>query len=476
MNIVKQLFPVAIASFVLANAAVAEPIKLHPENPHYFLFARKPAVLITSGEHYGAVLNVDFDYHKYLKTLASDGLNLTRTFSGAYVEPSGAFNIARNTLAPVASRFICPWARSDKPGYPNGGNKFDLSRWDEKYFARLKDFMQAAAEAGVVVEMNLFCPFYEEAQWNLSPQNARNNINGIGAIARTDAYTLDKNGKLLKIQEDLTRKIVAELNSFDNLYFEICNEPYFGGVAIEWQKHIAEVIKETEKGLPKQHLISQNIANGAANIENPIPAVSIFNFHYAYPPNTIAMNYGLNKPIGDNETGFRGTNNLAYRAEAWAFLMAGGGLYNNLDYSFVAGKEDGTFVYPSSQPGGGNPQFRSELKVLKTFMADLDYIHMKPIESVARSISRSDLQAYSLAKGNETYALYLAPKDPKKEHESDESATIDLGVPKGTYEVKWVDVLTGKSLQSDHLSLGEQSKLKSPPFKSDIALKITKAK
>ena len=38
----------------------------------------------------------------------------------------------------------------------------------------------------------------------------------------------------------------------------------------------------------------------------------------------------------------------------------GGGLYNNLDYSFVAGHEDGTFVYPASQPGGG-PALRRQL-------------------------------------------------------------------------------------------------------------------
>ena len=42
------------------------PIQLHPENPHYFLFEGKPLALITSAEHYGAVLNMDFDYEIYL--------------------------------------------------------------------------------------------------------------------------------------------------------------------------------------------------------------------------------------------------------------------------------------------------------------------------------------------------------------------------------------------------------------------------
>ena len=38
------------------------------------------------------------------------------------------------------------------------------------------------------------------------------------------------------------RKAVRELNGFDNLYFEICNEPYFGGVTLEWQARIASII------------------------------------------------------------------------------------------------------------------------------------------------------------------------------------------------------------------------------------------
>src|SRR4051812_23979489 len=84
------------------------PLRQHPENPHYFLFRDKPAILISSGEHYGAVLNADFDYATYLETLSRDGLNHTRLFVGAYCEPQGAFDISGNTLAPAPGRFICP--------------------------------------------------------------------------------------------------------------------------------------------------------------------------------------------------------------------------------------------------------------------------------------------------------------------------------------------------------------------------------
>lgn len=390
-------------------AQSGRPISLHPDNPHYFLFRDKPTILITSAEHYGAVINLDFDFLPYLDELKSKGLNNTRVFTGTYVEPKGAFNIESNTLAPTANRFIAPWARSLTPGYSGGGNKFDLTKWDAAYFTRLKDFLAEAAKRDIVVEVTLFCPFYEESQWKLSPQNAINNVNNVGGVARTDVYTLGKNGGLLAVHEALVRKIVAELKDFDNIYYEICNEPYFGGVALEWQHKIADIIVDAEKSYPNKHLISQNIANGSVKIENPHPAVSIFNFHYAAPPDAVGLNYNLNKVIGDNETGFRGTSDRAYRVEGWNFIIAGGGLFNNLDYSFTADHEAGTYLYPAKQPGGGGVNFRRQMTILKNFIDSFDFVKMKPNDTVIKGGVPSGWTARALVEANRAYAIYLGP-------------------------------------------------------------------
>lgn len=77
------------------------PIAGLPDNPRYFEFRGKPAVLITSGEHYGAVINLDFNYTAYLDELVRHGFNLTRIFSGTYREVAGSFNITGNTPAPA---------------------------------------------------------------------------------------------------------------------------------------------------------------------------------------------------------------------------------------------------------------------------------------------------------------------------------------------------------------------------------------
>src|SRR5262249_48144470 len=175
------LVPVLLALAAAPAGAAGKPLALHPDNPRYFLFRGKPAVLVTSGEHYGAVLNPDFDYVPYLDELKARRFNLTRTFSGCYREVPGSFGITDNTLAPAPGSYVCPWARSATPGAADGGNKFDLGRWDPAYFERLKDFVAQAGQRGVVVELVLFCAIYDDKLWDVNPMRAGNNVNGAGS-------------------------------------------------------------------------------------------------------------------------------------------------------------------------------------------------------------------------------------------------------------------------------------------------------
>ncbi len=438
------------------------PLALHPDNSHYFLFRGKPAMLITSGEHYGAVLNLDFDYTRYLDELQAHGLNLTRTWVGSYREIPSSFGITGNTLAPLPGRYVCPWARSAEPGNFDGGAKFDLNRWDEIYFSRLRDFMTQASSRGVVVELNLFCPNYNDSLWLASPMHTGNNINSVGNCPADEPYTL-KHPELQAVQEALVRKAVAELRDFDNLYYEVCNEPYFGGVTVEWQHRIADVIVEAERDFPRRHLISMNIANGRALVENPHPAVSIFNFHYCQPPDVVAQNWALNRVIGENETGFRGQADSTYRSEGWDFILAGGALYNNLDYSFSAGHPDGSLSGYVS-PGGGSLELRKQLGILSRFVRSFDFVRMAPDSSVVAGGVPEGATTRTLAEPGRQYALYL---------HGGTQANLELALPAGSYVFEWLDTKTGVVVAGGNIEhAGGAAVLGSPQYETDIALGI----
>jgi hypothetical protein len=473
------------AAFGLALAAVAAPapaadapLAPHPENPHYFLFRGKPAILVTSGEHYGAVLNLDFDYAPYLDELKAGGFNLTRTFSGTYREDPTAFGIVENTLAPKPRRFLSPWTRSSTPGASDGGMKFDLTKYDDAYFARLKDFIEQAGKRGVVVELSLFCPLYNDKLWDINPMKSENNVNGVGKGGRLDVYDL-KDKELTDLQEALVRKLVGELKDYDNLYYEICNEPYFGGVTAEWNDRIAAVIADAEKGLPNRHLIAQNISNGSAEVKAPNANVGVLNFHYCSPPDAVALNYGLGRAVGFDETGFRGTGDRPYRTDAWDFLIAGGAVYSNLDYSFSASHPNGTLDVTTS-PGGGGPALRKQLAILKGFMDGFDFVRMKPDNAVVtegritaplaggdkRAAKEARATVRVLAEAGKQYAIYV---------KGGEGAELTVEIPNGEYLVEWIDTGNGAVLRARKLETdGGPRVLESPLYAEDIAVRITR--
>jgi hypothetical protein len=455
-----------ISLLLVSIAAGAEPpLRLHPDNPHYFQFRGKPAVLITSGEHYGAVLNGRFDYRKYLETLAADRLNLTRIFSGMYREVPGSFNITRNTLAPEEADFVQPFKRL-------GPRKYDLASWNEDYFRRLRDFMGVASKQGIVVEMTLFTTYYNDTHWNLSPLNAKNNVQGIGKVKSTEVLTLTE-PELVRVQESFVRKIVTELKDFDNLYFEICNEPYFHGVTMEWQRRMAQVIRDTDPRL----LISLNIANNQAEVKDADPNISIFNFHYARPPRTIAMNWGLAKPIGMNETGFDGSLDAVYRIQGWDFLMSGGALYNNLDYSFAVGHEDGTFAVPGNDPGGGSARLRKQLRILHDFMDAIAFTTMPPRAGFFKAGVPENASARALGNVKGDWAIYLHHGRLMEGYRPSyivgtrkTKAVLEVDLPAGNYEVEWWNTRQQSERQRRKLSHeGGTARIETPEYTEDIA-------
>jgi Cellulase (glycosyl hydrolase family 5) len=471
----KQLAAVKPASNGRAETGLdAEPLKLHPENPHYFLFRGKAAVLITAGEHYGAVLNLDFDYVRYLNELEAGGFNLTRLFSGFYRELPGSFGIEENTLAPAPGRFACPWARSETPGAADGGNKFDLERWDARYFERLKSFVNEASNRGVIVEVVLFCTMYDDALWTSCPLNARNNAQAVGKVSRSEVFAL-KEHALVTAQEAMVRKIVTELKDSDNVYYEICNEPYErGGFQMEWNDRIVSVIAETEASIPIRHLIAQGIANGSAAVERPNPRVSVFNFHSARPE-SVALNYSLNRPIADDETGGRDRTDFSFRSEAWEFMLAGGAVFSHLDFSFTCAHPDGTARFIGA-PGGGGPNLRRQLRVLKEFIETFDFVRMQPDHEMIRShrAAATDADAQeqtppavtAFSQPGRSYAIYVRGSAPSE---------LTLELPAGGYLATWCNTKNGAVEKSERFKHTGGSKLLiSPSYDEDIALRVNR--
>ena len=112
------------------------------------------------------------------------------------------------------------------------------------------------------MELTVLSNTYVGDIWELNPLRAENNLQHVGAVDWQDYISL-KNQELVKRQSRYLRKIIEETSGYDNVYYEICNEPGggFAGHASPadvdaWQSEMARVMREEMKRLNKPHLLS----------------------------------------------------------------------------------------------------------------------------------------------------------------------------------------------------------------------------
>ncbi len=462
------------------------PICVHPQNPHYYLFDGKPTILITSAEHYGAVVNADFDYVAYLDALASYGLNYTRIYPGFLFEPQHKF-IRDNTLAPRPEALILPWARSAEPGYALGGNKFDLDAWDAAFFRRLTDFLARAAERGVVVEICFFNCQYADT-WPLSPLYHPNNIQGVGLGDFNAAQTLDEPA-LAHYETEYVRKIVREANPYPNVILEICDEPILFQTPPEsagrWIAHMVEAILETERTLPHKHLIAQQVEGppGGPCDFSGHPNVDIIVAQYVWEASSeqeggmkaLEYEYEHNKPIELNETAYypvwyKGDRIGSSRAEAWEFIVGGGASFNHLNG-----------LYTIHDPAGAteeNAQICGALRNLMRFMHSFDFLRMAPDKSARLVDATPNAICRGISEPGQQYALYLHHSVLEKPsvytaQPGEYREVIELPLPTGAYRAEWVDPASGAVVRAENIVHGGgRCALPTPVHALDIALRL----
>ena len=467
-------------------ATFSKPIQLHPENPHYFQFRELPTILLTSAEHYGAVLNLDFNYVQYLNVLATYGLNYTRIYMGAYFETVDYF-VKDNPLGPRNGRHCLPWARSTVKGYSLGGNKFDLETWNTPYFDRLKDFLTEAGHRGIVVEICFFNCMYPD-MWPHMPLYHANNIQEVGTCDYFDVQTL-KDQNLVLHQEAYVRKITQEVNGFDNVILEICDEPGLFGLSEReyrpWLNRMIDVICDTEKPLLYKHLIAQQVCGviGGPGDLSKEPRVQVITGQYTWMVSggqlggmkLLDSAYDRNKPIELNETSYypiwyeEGDRISAVRVEAWEFIVGGGAGYNHLNSLYST-------INPAAL-GTDHDQIVSMLKKLMDFMNRFEFIKMRS-HFISSSIPTGAF-ARCLCEPGKQYAVYIHHSSlingqrylvqPGKYQED-----LILAIPSGDYHIEWIDPSTCNGVHTDDLSHdGGNCLLKTPEYLIDIALRIT---
>lgn len=257
-------------------APAAGPLRPHPGNPRYFTDGTKDprgglrAVLLTGAHTWNSLVDMNpsdppaaFDFGGYLDFLERRQHNFIRLWAW----DSFVWDARANSSTAEAGKLVhhvapLPWPRTGPGQALDGKPKFDLTKFDPAYFARLRERVAAASRRGLYVSVMLFEGWgMHHANrrrsstvgwaWRAHPFHPDNNVNGIdagGDLPNGGPHRLG-NKAVNAAQEAYVRKVVDTVNDLDNVLYEVINE----GGDKEWDWWIATTVRQHERSKPKQH-------------------------------------------------------------------------------------------------------------------------------------------------------------------------------------------------------------------------------
>ena len=268
------------------NAAPAlGPLRVHPTNPRYFTDGATNADGSLRGVYLGGhQIFVDLQDNSFNKEWTKDLCHpedpkaqaRLLDWSGylGFVEQQH-FNYLRNWIiwstgsgtaaSPHRMASPLPFERTGPGAARDGGLKFDLRRFDEAFFQRLRSRARDLQLRGVYLSVMLFelYGFLDgedvngERLWEGNMFHGANNINGVEVDRNNNRlgeefFSLE-DAEVLSIQKAYVEKMADVLNDLDNVLWEICNEA--PAAALEWQLEMLRHLKAYEARKPKQHLV-----------------------------------------------------------------------------------------------------------------------------------------------------------------------------------------------------------------------------
>ncbi len=450
---------VAIAVVLAAFSAVAfgqaparGPLRVHAENPRYFADDRGQPVYLTGSHMWNNLVDMGrsrppepLDFGAYLDFLEKRNHNFIRLWAwdSSTWDTRANRGLGKDFIHEVAP---LPWARTGPGNAKDGQPKFDLTKFDDAYFQRLRERVKAAGDRGIYVSVMLFEGWglfhgnrrrgtAEGWAWNTHPFHRNNNVNGIHADVDNDGVQIEVHSLAIpevnKLQAAYIRKVVDTLNDLDNVLYEVINE----GGGQEWDWWVVKTLKDYERTKPKQHPVGIT-GHGAERVVSML----------ASPADWISP--GRQDGYGEDPPAWKGEKvSLLDTDHIWGV----GGNPAWVWKAFVRGHNP-LFMdpYDNSVLGRGPAEswdpLRQALGHTRRLALRIDLGAMTPQDDLAST-------KYCLAKAGSAYIVYL-PEGGE--------VTVDLSAAEGALAAEWIHPTEGKSTPAEPVAGGAKRKLKAP--------------
>ena len=471
------------------QVTAAGPLTVSAANPRYFTTASGEKAVYLTGSHIWnnlhdgmgpgaacAETSERFDYDAYLDFLAEHGHNFIRLWRWEQFRSQAAGGDFHLCMTPQ------PWARTGPGTAKDGRPRFDLDRFDEAFFGRLRDRVVAAGQRGIYVGVMLFdgfglhlSPAPDQVEGH--PFHAANNVNGVGIGSIVDYQVLPLDPRVQQLQEAYVGKVVDTLHDLPNLLWEVANESSGGGKAdpafvemlgldgppewgdsTAWQYWVIDIVKrhEAEMGydahpigmtmqypVPEQTKVNDPLLASRAEWISPGYDDEVFAAEGAAPPQAPGAppsRWLVDPPAADGGKGIlNDTDHYTHGGDAlWAWKSFLRGHHPILmDYGLIGG-------LTPADPAAGGPMSYAAFEPARWAMGDtlrfaerMNLIGMRPRGELGST-------GYVLASPGEEY-LVLQP-----------GATADpftVRLAAGTYTAEWFGVDSRQTIAAGEVTV-----------------------
>ena len=425
------------------------PLRVHSRNPRYFADGTGRAVLLVGSHTWNSLQDMDqagsppepFDFDAYLEFLARRDHNFIRLWRW---ELFGWDTKANQEKAPrhlIAGPH--PWARTGPGSATDGKPRFDLTKFDDSYFQRLRSRVEAARKRGIYVSVMLFEGWglrFVDGGWKSHPFHPLNNINGIAGGPAADAPGITlltlKSPAVTALQESYVRKVIDTVNDLDNVLYEIANESDFE--TTEWQYHMIRFIKQTESPKPRQHPVGMtSIGYGVDDLERLLKSPADW-----ISPNPDKFDYKDNPPAADGAKVILSDTDHLWGVGgnvAWAWKSALRGVNPIFMDPYRRGVLD-------RGPDTQWEPVRRALGVARRLAERVDLAAITPRTDLATT-------GYCLARPGNEYLVYLSGGG---------EVTVDLTPAKEAFTVEWIHPVEGTVTRCEDSAGGEKRTFRAP--------------
>jgi hypothetical protein len=494
----------------------AGPLRVSTKNPRYFTASSvdgaERAVYLTGSHvwnnlHDGMGPGAEgppepeaFDFDGYLRFLGERGHNFIRLWRWEQVRSQAAGGNFHLDMTPQ------PWLRSGPGLAKDGKPRFDLERFDENFFDRLRKRVAKAWDAGIYVGVLLF----DGWALHLSPPpdnieghpfHAQNNVNDVSATSINDLQVLPLDARVAALQEEYIRKVVDTLHDLPNVLWEVANESTGDGLVTKelagflgmneppawrdstgWQYWVIDVVKrhEAERGyavhpigmsmqfpVRDQTRVNEPLLHSRAEWISPGYDDETFtDGRHPSAPGSPPSRWYADPPVADgSKVILSDTDHYAPgQGDAlWAWKSFLRGHHPVLmDYGLIGGLEPGG---PAAAESGVPPfeayePARFAMGDTRRYAERMPLIDMVPRLDVAST-------RYALVDDGEEY-LVLEPTGDR--------IPFTVSLPAGRYSVEWFSVTTREARTSDTVTVDASARLSATaPFDGPCVLHLTRA-